>query len=136
MPSESIPAATPRNSVAARWAPPIIWVAVILVGTSWPGVSLGPDGLPLDKVAHFTAYAVLAALMLRATAAPRSWAAFAVVLFAVAAFGAVDEWHQSFIPRRSMSFADWVADVSGALVGLLAVRYVPFLSSRRLPPLP
>lgn len=136
MPSESIPAATPGNSVAARWAPPVVWVAVILVGTSWPGVSLGPDGLPLDKVAHFTAYAVLAALMLRATSTPRSWVSFALVLAAVAAFGAVDEWHQSFIPRRSMSFADWVADVSGALVGLMAVRYIPVLSSRRLLPLP
>ena len=136
MPSESIPAATPGNAVAARWAPAILWVAVILVGTSWPGVSLGPDGLPLDKVAHFTAYAVLAALLLRAVATPLHWQSFVLVLLAVAAFGAVDEWHQSFIPRRSMSFADWVADVSGAVVGLLAVRFLPLLSPRRHPPLP
>lgn len=135
MPSESTPAATPQNSVAARWAPPIIWVAVILVGTSWPGVSLGPDGLPLDKLAHFGAYAVLAALMLRATNSPRDWGTLLLVVAAVSVFGAVDEWHQSFIPRRSMSFADWVADTAGAIVGVLAVRYIPFLSSRRLWPL-
>lgn len=113
-----------------------MWVAVILVGTSWPGVSLGPDGLPLDKVAHFSAYAVLSALMLRATATPRHWGSLVLVFFAVAAFGAVDEWHQSFIPRRSMSFADWVADVAGAWAGLLAARFIPFLSPRRFLPLP
>ncbi len=136
MPTDSTPAATPQNAVAARWAPPAVWVAVILVGTSWPGVSLGPDDLSLDKIAHFTAYAVLAALMLRATLRPRDWASALLVFVAVSAFGAIDEWHQSFIPRRSMSFSDWVADTVGALVGVLAVRYIPWLSTRRPPLLP
>lgn len=136
MPSESIPAATPPDSVAARWAPPVIWVGVILVGTSWPGLSLGPPGLSLDKLAHFTAYAVLAALMLRATSTPKALSTMILVFLAVSAFGAVDEWHQSFIPRRTMSFADWVADTIGALVGVLAVRFIPILSSRRFAWLP
>lgn len=131
MPSESTPAASPEISAAARWTPPVAWVVVILIGTSWPSVSLGPEDLGLDKIAHFVAYAVLAALMLRATRRPRDWATFVLVVLAVSIFGAVDEWHQSFLPRRSMSFADWVADTLGALVGALAVRSVPFLTPRR-----
>jgi VanZ family protein len=54
-----------------------------------------------------------------------------MIIAVVSVFGAVDEWHQSFIPRRSMSFADWIADSSGALVGALTVRLIPFLTPRR-----
>jgi VanZ family protein len=51
-------------------------------------------------------------------------------MLCIAAVGALDEWHQDFIPRRSMSFADWIADSSGAIVGALLVRFVPFLRPR------
>jgi len=131
MTSDSSPAATREKSAAARWTPPVVWVVIILIGTSWPGVSLGPDGLALDKVAHFSAYAILAALILRATRTPHSWRTAILVVIVVSLFGAVDEWHQSFIPRRSMSFADWVADTLGAIVGVLAVRTIPFLTPKR-----
>lgn len=131
MTSDSSLAATAEKSAAARWIPPVVWVAIILIGTSWPGVSLGPDGLPLDKVAHFGAYAVLAALILRATRTPLEWRTAVVVVVVVSLFGAVDEWHQSFIPRRSMSFADWIADTLGAVTGVLAVRSLPFLTRTR-----
>ncbi len=129
MPTDSTPAAA--SSAAARWTPPFVWVVFILIATSWPGVSVGPDVLPLDKVFHFGAYAVLSALILRATRTPRDLGTVAIVIVLVSAFGAVDEWHQSFIPRRSMSFADWIADSTGALVGALAVRFIPFLTPRR-----
>lgn len=129
MPTDSTPAAAP--SAAARWTPPAVWVVLILIATSWPGVSVGPDVLPLDKVFHFSAYAVLSALMLRATLTPRDAGTVAMVIALVALFGAVDEWHQSFIPSRSMSFADWIADSTGAILGSLAVRFIPFLTPRR-----
>lgn len=128
MPSESMPAATP--SAAARWTPPLLWVSLILVGTSWPGISVGPEDLGFDKIFHFTAYGVLSGLVLRATRTPFSWKTFALVVIGISTFGAVDEWHQSFIPHRSMSFFDWVADTSGGLVGALLVHFVPFLRSR------
>lgn len=108
-------------------------MALVLVGTSWPSIKLGPDGLPLDKLAHFTAYGVLAALSLRATLTPRRLATVLVVLVCVSVLGAVDEWHQRFIPGRSMSFADWIADTAGATLGVLAVRWIPFLTSHRRP---
>lgn len=131
MPSDSTPAAAP--SAAARWTPPAVWVIFILVATSWPGISVGPDALALDKVFHFSAYAILAALMLRATLSPRAWGTVFAVWAIVACFGALDEWHQAFIPRRSMSLADWIADTAGALVGVLGVRLIPFLTPSRRP---
>jgi VanZ family protein len=130
MPSDGIPAATPVPSAAARWTPPVVWLALILVGTSWPQLSLGPDGLGLDKAAHFIAYAGLSALVLRATRTPLKASTVLGVMLGIAAVGALDEWHQELIPRRSMSFADWIADATGALVGASLVRFVPFLRPR------
>lgn len=130
MSSDGLTARTPSR--AARWAPPAIWVVAILIGTSWPGVRVGPDDLALDKVAHFVAYAVLAALSLRATETPYLWRTALKVIVIVSVFGAIDEWHQSFIPNRSMSFLDWVADTVGAVAGALAARYVPIFAPRRV----
>lgn len=129
MPDASPPAAAP--SAAARWTPPILWVALILVGTSWPSIKIPSPDLALDKVAHFGAYAILAGLSLRATLTPQNVRTIVAVVCAVSLLGAVDEWHQSFIPGRSMSFLDWCADTIGALTGVLAVRFVPLLTPRR-----
>ena len=45
-------------------------------------------------------------------------AALAIVLL-ISCFGALDEWHQQFIPQRSMDLLDWTADTVGATVGVL-----------------
>lgn len=128
MPTDSTHAAA--HSAAARWTPPFLWVVLILIGTSWPRIRLGPDDLPLDKIAHFASYGVLAALTLRATLTWHRWGTLVAVVVAIALFGAVDEWHQAFIPGRSTSLADWLADLSGAVVGTLTVRSVPLFAPR------
>lgn len=100
-----------------RWIPVVLWAGVILVGTSIPNVP-GPPAPPgVDKVAHLAMYAVLGFLALRAAwdGAART---LVVTLAAVALFAAVDEWHQAYIPSRSADIADWVADVTGATLGI------------------
>jgi VanZ family protein len=122
----------PTHSRTLRWTPPVLWVSLILVGTSWPAISVGPDTpAGLDKVVHFTMYAVLGALVLRATRSYRRARTQVLVLLVLSAFGAIDEYHQEFIPRRSASVLDWVADSLGALTGVLAVRFIPQLAPRR-----
>jgi VanZ family protein len=32
----------------------------------------------------------------------------------------VDEWHQQFVPGRSASVEDWIADALGAIAGTIA----------------
>ena len=71
-----------------------------------------------DKAAHFCMYAVLSGLLTRhlldlTTPARAAIAAIAVTV----AFGALDEWHQQFIPGRSTELADWRADSLGAMTG-------------------
>lgn len=46
-----------------------------------------------------------------------------------AIFGAVDEWHQGFIPGRDRDVADWRADSIGAASG--AVLWAAYRRNRR-----
>ena len=34
-------------------------------------------------------------------------------------YGALDEWHQGFVPGRDASVGDWVADSAGVILGLV-----------------
>lgn len=105
-------------STARRWAPVMLWGAIILVATSLPGAALpNVSDIPgVDKVVHGALYGVLGALVARAIGAKSgsAWLAAGVV---VALFAAVDEWHQQWIPGRSAEAFDWVADVAGATFG-------------------
>jgi len=72
-----------------------------------------------DKLLHAAEYAVLGGLLahaLRFAGVPPRRALIAAVLLA-SAFGATDEFHQSFVPGRSADVADWVADTLGAAIG-------------------
>lgn len=69
-----------------------------------------------DKVVHFAIYGLLATLVCRLGT---GWRAAVWAFLATAAFGATDEWHQSFIPGRSTELADWLADVLGAAVAVV-----------------
>lgn len=74
--------------------------------------------LSSDKLLHAAGYAVLGFLV-RVAVAPllRGRRAFVVALLVAAAYGATDEWHQSFVPNRQADVLDWVADAVGALGG-------------------
>jgi VanZ family protein len=104
-----------------RWGPPVAWASLILIATSIPNfgdlVPVGPPGA--DKLVHGTMYAVLGWLSARAVDASSLRTSLAVVL-AASLFGAVDEWHQRFVPGRSPHTTDWVADTLGALTGVFA----------------
>ena len=77
------------------------------------------------KLAHFTEYAVLAALLFRAFRADSvlrwrwRWAAYSFGI----AFGwaLLDEFHQTFTHTRGGSIYDSLLDTSGALVMLLVI---------------
>ncbi|HVE79738.1 MAG TPA: VanZ family protein [Gemmatimonadaceae bacterium] len=114
-----------------RWAPPVAWAALVLAVNSIPGSDLPGSLERVDKLLHFAAYAtlgVLTARALRATLPP-----FAAVSLAAAggiAFGALDEWHQLFVPGRYPELVDWYADAGGALLGAIA----PFLAGPQRQP--
>jgi VanZ family protein len=76
-----------------------------------------------DLTAHFAVYALLALLLARALAAG-TWARLGLRVLAnawliAAGYGLSDEVHQRFVPGRSASPADWVADALGAATAML-----------------
>jgi len=109
------------------WLPPIAWAAFILVLTSIPGAHIPRVPIQgIDKVVHLFCYGVLAFLtyppLAQASGAVR---AAILVMLAIAIFGALDEWHQQFIPGRTMDLYDWFADTLGAFLGLIAAIVIP-----------
>ena len=68
-----------------------------------------------DKLVHFAVYGLLGTLVCRVG---RGWRAAAVSLLIVSAFGASDEWHQSYVPGRYSDAADWLADTTGAALAI------------------
>ncbi len=101
-----------------RWLVPLAVAVGIFTATSWPT----PPPMPgsSDKVIHFVSYALLG-LTVGWAACSRTGADAVRWMLVVSALGAADEWHQQFIPGRSMDVRDWVADTAGAVSGLLLV---------------
>jgi VanZ family protein len=73
-----------------------------------------------DKLVHFSAYALLGATVGWA-ARTRSLRDLLRWAFVLSMLGAVDEFHQKFIPNRRMDVRDWLADTVGAVAGLSLV---------------
>ena len=117
--------------VIGLWGPVVLFMALVFAlsgSTALPGV---PSGW--DKLAHGAAYAVFGLLCLRAThgglTGLRTWPTLAALALAVG-YAALDEWHQTRVPGRFSSVADWGADVIG--IGL-AYTFVLLLTKRGKP---
>ena len=96
----------------------------IFVLSNQPGNTLPlPSFFGADKVAHFLVYGLLAAAALPSSSflkgrlRPTS-IGLLVVVFCIL-YGISDEYHQSFVPFRSVSAADVLADATGALCTVL-----------------
>lgn len=100
----------------AAWIPAVAWAALLFLLSSRPSLP-APDVPHLDKAAHFAAYAVMGLLLAFATDRSR-WPLWIAVALG-AAYGAADEVHQMFVPGRSPSVLDWVADAAGTLAAVL-----------------
>lgn len=85
-----------------------------------------------DKLIHAVAYFVMGGFSWRAfrhLGLQSGQLALLIVVFC-SVYGGTDEWHQSFVPGRSSSIWDWLADTFGAV---LAARLLPkFQVSQRV----
>ena len=101
-----------------RWAPVVLWAAVIFALSSVHALStgLGLWDTLLRKGAHVFEFAVLGALLARATG--RLLPAFVLgVLYA-----ASDEVHQHFVPGRDGNPLDVAIDAAGVAIGAALFR--------------
>jgi VanZ family protein len=106
---------------AALWLPVILCMSGIFIASSLSNPPLpAPNG---DVWLHAAAYFGLTVLLIRAFARG-TWQGVtsrsAVLAFVAAvAYGASDEWHQSFVAHRHAEFRDLRADAIGAAVAAI-----------------
>lgn len=121
------------------WAPVLGYAAAIYYFSSLPKPE---EQLPAfvsdlsDKLLHVVEYGILGGLWYRAfrRAAGPTIAGSAVLLAVVAGsmYGMTDEVHQAFVPMRTASLLDWIADTIGTVIG---VRGLSWIEHRRRDPL-
>jgi len=136
----------PGGSRFWRYAPLVLWAALIFIGSGnvlsaahtsivlravrwlFPNArdeSLAVFHLLVRKAGHLTEYAVFATLAARAFRASshdllrRHWVGCSLLLAVVYALS--DEWHQSFVPSRTASIYDSLIDSAGALIALTII---------------
>jgi len=141
----------PKLRVFARyWLPILLWLALIFAASNdrqsaerssriigplihWlfpqlPEATVKDVVTVVRKWAHVTEYAVLTWLFWRAVRKPVrndprpwNWREAGIVMACVVLFAIGDEIHQSFVPSRQASHWDVLIDLTGALLGLLAI---------------
>ena len=106
--------------VVSLWLPVVAWAALIFLLSSFSAPDVGPGGVDyvVRKVAHVTEYAVLGALLLRATR--RELPAFLLGV----AYAASDEVHQHVVPGRHATPVDVAIDAVGVALGVALYRRV------------
>ena len=134
-PAAGLPAPRPTTlGRLVRWAPVVLWAALIFVLSSLSGLPAPPGGLT-DKHAHFITYGVLAALVVWAITdrapARTTWGVAAAAVVLATLYGASDEFHQSFVPGREVSALDLAADAGGALLAAVVLRAWAIIQARR-----
>jgi VanZ family protein len=123
--------------VGFRWAAVVVWMVVLFVlsaQSSLPNLTPGLPGLE-ETGGHLAAYGLLAGLLwwaLRGTGA--RYPATAALVLAVL-YGASDEFHQSFVPGRTMTVSDLLVDLIGAslVLAVLSWRHARRLAAHTLP---
>lgn len=109
-----------------RCVPAAIYLGLIHLVSSVPGPDL--PSLLDDRIAHFLEYFGLGVLLHFAASGfdrkGRRWLVVSAVVSFAAAWGVLDEVHQSFVPGRDPSAKDVVFDVAGATTATLVASWL------------
>ena len=101
-----------------RWLPALLWAGVISALSAIPKkLKIGPEFPLKDKAVHwilFCALGWLIALALRRAHNVSLPKTFVLAILLSSAYGALDEFHQHFVPNRTCDVKDWLADTLGA----------------------
>lgn len=104
----------------------LIWAGLIWTASSIPGSELPGELNYWSYVAHVVEFGVLGFLLSRARLDPkkkRNSLNIAIPILLGVAYGALDEFHQLYVPGRSVDALDWLMDVWGVVLGVwLGVR--------------
>jgi len=125
-----------QRAPLSGWLPVIAWAGLIFALSAQPDLRFAPDAgvdFVVRKVGHMGVFGILLLLLWRALEGTvdrrRPWpAAFALtVVYAVG-----DELHQGLVVDRHAAAMDVGIDAVGALLALLAARWIRSWRERRL----
>jgi VanZ family protein len=113
-----------HKNLLQYWLPIILYCLLIFIQSSYPSPSQLSSVTHLDKLLHFTAYACLAGLWVRAlntlSIGENKRLVIALGILLSSLYGISDEVHQSFVPFRTADAFDAVMDIIGSIVGAYA----------------
>ena len=96
---------------------PIALIIAIFIASNQSSVAIPKLGFSHDKIVHLLVFGLLATSLFRIPYFfTKRWKGILVTVLIVAAYGAVDEFHQMFIEGRYVEFNDWMADTFGAIL--------------------
>lgn len=99
-----------------KWLPAAFIAACSFYFSSKSQLQYMPTFWSADKIVHFFCYAGFSfwiSFACNIRKANQVW----IPVFIIAVWGITDEIHQSFVPYRSPSVYDWLADTTGAAIG-------------------
>jgi hypothetical protein len=120
--------------IVLGWLPLLAWLALIYWLSDQPKLphpmrSMGISDYVFDYTAHAATFGILVTLIWRVLAVaptlwPARWQARAIEAAGLitALYAVSDEMHQRFVPGRWPSVRDWLADVAGILLALVALK--------------
>jgi len=109
-----------KNRTVLAWASVGGYALLIFILSAMPGGAVPRLFCGADKILHFMEYLPLGVLLMRALAVMGGRGriqALLVTLFVVMLYALTDEFHQFFVPGRTLDAADWAIDVLGAAAG-------------------
>ncbi|HKD36618.1 MAG TPA: VanZ family protein [Pirellulales bacterium] len=138
-----------------RWLPVVIWLAIIFTASTalftpqhtsafiepiLRAIAPHADERTIGRLHHFVRkighvveYAILAALLARATLAMRAtrrwW--FVASLLLLAAVAASDEFHQLFVPGREGQISDVLLDITAGMAVLVPILIFRHLAAKK-----
>lgn len=126
------------NKLLRYWLPVLAWMSMIFYLSSQSRLPVEmPDWVPyVDKLAHAAVFGILGLLFVRAWLEGRLEEINARVAGLAVSFtllyGVTDEFHQIYVPGRSPSAGDLIADTLGAAI-LCAALYTWKTRKREAP---
>lgn len=108
-----------QNLLFTHWLPVFLWAAVIFVLSSIEQIRVSEFFIwdfAIKKTAHIAEYAILFALIFRATR--RKWL---LTFFLTLGYAVTDEYHQSFVSGRSATIYDLGFDLTGSNIAAYTI---------------
>ena len=112
----------------------VLSTAIVILFTHLPPEVI-PSGLQihgLDKITHFTAYAVITLLFVLSFKNSISLLSALILFFSFSTMGVIDELTQPFV-NRVASPIDWLADIIGIITVLFSFLYFRRFKHQDLP---